>query len=129
MTIGFWCVLIAALLPLGSALVAKMSGGDFKPTDNHNPREFLDSLTGSRKRAHWAQQNGYEAFPPFAAAVIIAHIAHAPQLWIDGFAVAFVVLRVLYAVFYITDKASARSAAWGTGLACVIGLFVVSALA
>jgi uncharacterized MAPEG superfamily protein len=129
MTIAFWCVLIAAFIPLACSLTAKMSGSGFPPANNHNPREFLESLSGSRKRAHWAQQNTFEAFPPFAAAVIIAHIAHGSQQWVDGLAMAFVVLRVLYAVFYITDKASARSAAWGAALACMIGLFIVAARA
>ena len=126
MTIAFWCVLLAAIIPLGCAFFAKMSGSGFPVAANRNPREFLDALAGSRKRAHWAQQNSYEVFPPFAAAVIIAHIAQAPQGWVDGLAVAFVVLRVLYSVFYIADRATARSAAWMAGLACVIGLFATS---
>lgn len=127
MTIAFWCVLAAVFIPLVCSTTAK-SGG-FQPADNHNPREFLDGLGGRHKRAHWAQQNAFEAFPPFAAAVIIAHIAHGEQMWIDGLAVAFVVLRILHAVFYIGDKATARSAVWLLALACVVGLFVVAARA
>ena len=129
MTIALWCVLAAMFIPLGCSLTAKMSGSGFPAANNHNPREFLETLTGFRKRAHWAQQNSFEAFPPFAAAVIIAHLAHAAQTWVDGFAVGFVAMRILYAVFYVTDKASARSAAWMGALACVVGLFVVAARA
>lgn len=129
MTIAFWCVVAAMFIPLCCSMTAKMSGSGFPPANNHNPREFLESLTGFRKRAHWAQQNTFESFPPFAAAVIIAHIAHASQQWVDGLAIAFVVLRILYVVFYVTDKASARSAVWMAALACVVGLFVVAARA
>jgi uncharacterized MAPEG superfamily protein len=127
MTIAFWCVLIAALSSMIWTGIAKLGGSGFPASGNHNPRELLDALDGYRKRAHWAQLNSYEAFPPFAAAVIIAHIAQAPQMWIDYLAIAFVVFRLAYGVCYIKDWAGLRSAVWGCGLACVIALFVISA--
>lgn len=127
MTIAFWCVLAAALSSMIWAGVAKLGGSGFPASGNHNPRELLASLDGYRKRANWAQMNSHEAFPPFAAAVIIAHIAHAPQMWIDNLAIAFVVFRLLYGICYIKDWAAARSTVWGLGLACVIALFVISA--
>lgn len=127
MTIAFWCVLAAALSSMIWSGVAKLGGSGFPASGNHNPREVLESLDGYRKRAHWAQLNSYEAFPPFAAAVIIAHIAQAEQFWIDSLAIAFVVFRLLYGICYIGDWAAARSAVWGCGLACVIALFVIAA--
>lgn len=127
MTIAFWCVLIAALSTMIWTGVAKLGGSGFPASGNHNPREVLESLDGYRKRAHWAQLNSYEAFPPFAAAVIIAHIAQADQQWIDNLAIAFVVFRLLYGICYIKDWPAMRSAVWGCGLACVIALFVISA--
>jgi uncharacterized MAPEG superfamily protein len=93
MTIAFWTILAAALLPILSAGIAK--GGD-KTFDNAAPRAWLDAQSGWRRRANWAQQNHLEAFPPFAAAVLVAGIAGAPQHWADALAVAFVVLRVGY---------------------------------
>src|SRR5690606_6960879 len=128
MTIAFWCVLAAMFIPLCCSLVAKMTGSGFPTASNHIPREFLEALDGPRKRAHWAQQNSFEAYPAFAAAVIIAHIAQASQPWIDALALGFVVFRILYAFFYITDKATLRSAVWGLALVCVIGQFVVAGL-
>jgi len=129
MTIAFWCVLIAALLPMVWTGIAKMSGGGFPASGNHNPRELLEALDGYRKRAHWAQLNSYEAFPPFAAAVIIAHFVHATQPSIDNLAMAFIVFRIFYGICYVKDWASLRSAVWGLGMASVIGLFVVAAQA
>jgi uncharacterized MAPEG superfamily protein len=107
--------------------IAKMSGSGFPASGNHNPREVLESLDGYRKRAHWAQLNSYEAFPPFAAGVIIAQFVQATQTSIDYLAIAFIVFRVLYGICYVRDWAALRSVVWGAGFACVIGLFVVAA--
>ena len=60
--------------------------------------------------------------------MIIAHLAGAPQDRIDLLALLFLVLRLLHAVFYITDKASLRSYSWQFGMLCIVGLFVVAAL-
>ncbi|GAA5131248.1 MAPEG family protein [Alloalcanivorax gelatiniphagus] len=127
MTLAFWCVLIAILLPYAFTGFAKFQGG-FGLRENHNPRDFLNTLDGARKRAHWAQQNSFEVTPAFAAAVIIAQLAQtAPQNTIDGIAVAFVLSRVLYGVCYIADWASARSLVWFFGMGCIIALFVGTA--
>ena len=84
MTIAFWCVLVAGFLPYFGTLTAKIGGERF---DNSNPRDWLNAQSGFRKRANAAQHNSFEAFPFFAAAVIIAHLAGAPQGRIDLFAV------------------------------------------
>ena len=124
MTTAYWCVLAAALIPYFTVAVAK-SKGDF---DNAAPRDWLARQEGFRKRALWAHQNAFEAFAPFAAAVIIAQLAHAPQGWIDLFAVAFVLARIAYSALYILDKPSLRSIVWTIGFACVVGLFIIAAL-
>lgn len=125
MTIAYICVFIAIFLPFVFAGLAKSEGG----FDNARPRVWLDRLEGWRQRAHWAQLNTFEAFPPFAAGVIIAHQLNAAQAWIDGLAVAFLLFRGLYGVFYINDRATLRSIAWTGGFACVVGLFILAALA
>lgn len=127
MSIAYWCVLFAAYLPICWTAVAKFSGGDFAKDENRAPREFMDKLTGWRKRAHWAQLNGFEAFPPFAAAVIIAHLQGVPQPQLDGLALAFVLLRVLHGAFYLADLGYWRSVVWFSAVGCVIALFVMSA--
>jgi uncharacterized MAPEG superfamily protein len=129
MTIAYWCVLAAALLPYVFTGFAKTGRAESRRYDNHAPREWLDRLTGWRRRAHWAQLNAFEAFPPFAAAVIIAHLAGAAQARIDDLAVAFVALRVGHGALYILDHPRLRSLAWAFALGCVIGLFVIAARA
>ncbi len=77
----------------------------------------------------WAQQNAWEAFAPFAAAVLTAHILGADQNAANALAALFIVSRLLHGVFYILDLSTARSAAWFGGLVAVVGLFVAAALA
>ena len=124
MTVAFWCVLVAGFLPYFGTLTAKIGGERF---DNSNPRDWLNAQSGFRKRANAAQHNSFEAFPFFAAAVIIAHVAGAPQGRIDLFAVVFILARLFYIAFYVADMATLRSLAWFVGLGSVVALFLAVA--
>ena len=123
MTLAYWMVLAAALLPYVGTAYAKFAEGGAKTYDNSAPRAHLETLPPKRRRAHWAQMNGFEAFPAFAAAVIIAHLAGAPQARIDALASIFVAARLAYTFCYIYDRPTARSIVWAVGVACVLGLF------
>jgi uncharacterized MAPEG superfamily protein len=129
MTIGLWCILVAALLPLAFTVIAKYGHEAGIHRLNRQPRVYQAELSGYRARAHWAHLNGIEAFPPFAAAVLVAQFVRAPQNWIDLLAVAFIVLRLVYGAFYLADRPPLRSLTWFLGLGCTIGLFVVAAMA
>jgi uncharacterized MAPEG superfamily protein len=124
MTIAYWCVLAAILMPYIWTVTAKSSAPKF---DNNQPREWLAKLQGKGARAHAAQLNSFEAMPGFIGAVIIAHLAGAPQHQVDLLAVNFVVLRLFYGYLYIVDQATLRSVIWALALACVVALFVISA--
>lgn len=124
MTVAFWCVLVAGFLPYFGTLTAKIGGERF---DNSNPRDWLNAQSGFRKRANAAQHNSFEAFPFFAAAVIIAHVAGAPQGRIDLFAVVFILARLFYIAFYVADMATLRSLAWFVGVGSVVALFLAVA--
>jgi uncharacterized MAPEG superfamily protein len=127
MTIAYWALLAAIFLPYLFTGFAKFQGG-FGPKENHNPRDWLNTLEGSRKRAHFAQLNSFEVTPAFAAAVIVAHqIGAAAQGTLDGIALAFVASRILYGITYIADWATLRSLVWFFGMACIAALFIVSA--
>ncbi|MBS3785630.1 MAG: MAPEG family protein [Gammaproteobacteria bacterium] len=125
MTIAYWCVLVAIFIPLLFAGLAK-SRGDF---DNARPRRWLEQTEGWRQRAHWAQLNSYEAFAPFAAGVIIAHLAEAPQAIVNVLAVAFVLLRLGFGAAYLADRPTVRTLFWTGAFACVVGLFIVAGIA
>jgi uncharacterized MAPEG superfamily protein len=126
MTVALWCVLAAAGLIYLATLLAKV-GGRMPLRDNHSPRDWLDRLHGWPKRAHFAQQNGFETFPIFAAAVIVAQLAHAPQARIDTLALSFVGLRIAYLIVYLADLAHLRSVVWGAGMVCIVWLFFLGA--
>lgn len=127
MTLAYWMLLVAIVLPYAFTGFAKFQGG-FGPKENHNPRDFLAGLEGARKRAHWAQLNSFEVTPAFAAALLMAHqIGAAAQGTLDTIAVLFVVARVAYGVCYIADWASLRSLVWFAGMLCIVAFFVVSA--
>lgn len=122
LTVAYGCVIIAILMPVLFTGLAKFTGG-FRPKDNHNPRAYLDKLSGWRQRSNWAQQNTFESIPGFMAAVVIAHQMGGNQDNIDMLAISYIVIRVIYGALYIADIALLRSVAWGAGVACIIGLF------
>lgn len=125
MTTAHWCVLVAALMPYLWTVLAKLS----KPgLNNSQPRNFLNSLDGWGQRANWAQANSFEAFPAFAAAVIIGSLsANIEQNTLNILAIVFIICRLLHGVFYITDKATLRSIAWFIGIGSWVSIFVLSA--
>ena len=125
MTLAYWAVLAAAILPYLCTGLAKYGGPGF---DNAVPRPSMERLRGWRARADWSHRNHFEAFGPFAAAVVIAHLTAAAQPLIDGLAAGFIVARVLYTVAYVADWPSVRSAIWAVGFTCVMLLFCASLL-
>ncbi len=122
MTIAYWCVLAAAVLPYIIVTAAK-SGKNY---DNHAPRAHGTTSPGWRQRLNWAHLNAFEAFAPFAAAVIIAEQWRAPQNEIDTLALTFIGLRILHPVFYALDKPMLRSLVWAGAFMCVVALFLIN---
>ena len=129
MTLALWLVLVAAWLPYMTTAYSKFADGGARTYDNSAPRAHVEQLPPARRRAWWAQLNAFETFPAFAAGVIIAHIAGAPQGPVDMLAVAYVVLRLAYAWCYIYDRPTARSVAWALAQLCMTGLWVVAGMA
>jgi uncharacterized MAPEG superfamily protein len=121
MIVAYWCVLIAGLLPYAATLIAKSKKG----FDNANPRTWLAQQEGYRARAHAAQLNSFEAFPFFAAAVIIAQMRGAPPDTVNLLAIVFVAARVVFLALYVANLATLRTLAWLAGMACVVALFFV----
>ena len=128
-TLAYWCVLIAALLPIVCAGIAKW-GTLNKPRrdggfDNANPRAWLARQTDWRARANAAQANCFEALPFFIGAVIIAHQLGAYQARLDILAFVYIVLRLLYVMMYIAGLPTFRSVAWTLAFAVNMGIFFV----
>lgn len=120
MSLPFTCVLIAGVMPYLLIGIAKFGAREY---DHHRPREYMEAQSGWRLRAYWAHQNGFESFPLFAAAVIIAHLnqVHPPTL--NGVCLGFLGFRTLHAFFYLFDWATLRTMSWVGSLACIFYLF------
>lgn len=128
-TVAYWCVLIAALLPMGCAWLAKSGNlgksrkdGGF---DNHDPRAWMARQTDWRARANAAQANSFEALPFFIGAVIIAHLLGAGQTVLDMLALLFVLLRIFYVMMYVSDMPKARSAVWAAGFLVNVAILFI----
>ena len=121
MTLAFWCVLVAALLPyVPVSLAARL-------LDPHLPRKGVANLEGLPARAYGAHLNAFEAFPPFAAAVIISHIVQGASGLVNGLAVLFIVARLAHMGFYLADRQPLRTSSFLVGLIIVIVIFVQTA--
>ncbi|MDO9313226.1 MAG: MAPEG family protein [Burkholderiaceae bacterium] len=119
--ISTWCILIAALMPIACAGIAKW-GTFSKPAseggyDNSHPREWLARQNGWRLRANAAQANCFEALPFFIGALLWAQQIGVPQNRVDLLAVSFILLRCAYVAFYLLDRAGLRSLVWIAALA------------
>jgi uncharacterized MAPEG superfamily protein len=128
MTLAYWCVLVAALLPLVCAGLAKREGLGRRRSeggyDNENPRAWLSRQEGRSARANAAQANSFEALPFFIGAVVIAHQLAASQTLVDALAAAFVILRIAYIALYVNGQGAWRSLVWVLALAVNITLFL-----
>lgn len=124
MSLALWTLPVAALLPYVTVALAKGSGAGY---DNAAPRTWSAGLGGWRQRADWAHRNHFEAFAPFAAAVIVASLGgrHGPAA--DLLSGTFIAARIGYTAAYVTDRAAVRSALWFIGLGCTLALFCLGA--
>lgn len=125
MTVPMICVLVAfALIYVAHVpgLIARtQDSGGF---NNRQPRTQQAGLSGWGARAVAGHANAHEAFAPFAAAVIVNHLAGGDLRVASILSIGFVACRVAYHVAYLLDVDYLRTLVWFLGLACTIGLFV-----
>jgi len=124
-SVAYWCIVVAALLPYAWIVIAKRSGERF---NNRDPRPWLARQDNPLvQRANAAHLNAFEAFAPFAAGVLMAQAAGVPASLVQTLALAFVAFRILHGVLYITALHWLRSLVWLGGLVCVVWLMVAAA--
>ncbi len=121
MTIAELCLLAAVILTILSVMPARLDGA--REFDNGNPRDPRFYTPGLRARAMGAHLNGFEAFPFFAAAVILAEMRSVPQGTLNTLAIAFIAARIVYVLLYLTDRPTMRSTVWTIGFACNLAIF------
>ncbi|TAG06078.1 MAG: glutathione metabolism protein [Betaproteobacteria bacterium] len=130
MTIALFCIVLAALMPIACAGIAKWGAFGTHPRDggfdNRNPRDWLAKQEGYRKWANFAQANCWEALPFFAAAVIVNHMLGGAGVVANALAVAFIALRALFVYLYVTGKQGVRSMVWTAALAVNLAIFFLT---
>ena len=126
MTLAEWCVFGALLLYLST--IAAIKWIRFRTFDNSQPRDPAFYQDAIAQRALGAHQNGIEAFPFFAAAVLLAEFRQGPQHLIDELAVLFLIVRIAYVLTYLGNRPTLRSILWSAGLAINLGIFFMPVL-
>ena len=121
MTVAIWCVFIAGLLPYA------VFGPASAKLDSLKPRDSARTLEGLPARAYGAHLNHFEAFPFFAAAVLVAHIVEGPSATINWLAAAFILARLGYTFFYLNNLQPFRSISFFVGLLITMAIFVIPA--
>lgn len=125
MAIAYWCIVLTAFLPHLWITISKSAKG----YDNRNPRDWVAKQTQPRvQRGNAAHLNAFEAFPAFAAGVLMAQAAGVDPVRITILALVFLVVRILHGVFYLADKHMLRSLSWLIGILCVALLMVQAAM-
>jgi uncharacterized MAPEG superfamily protein len=121
MTVAEWCVFAVVALSLLTIVPVKWIGA--RQYDNAKPRDPAFYQDAIRARALGAHQNGIEAFPFFAAAVLLAEFRSAPQNLINELAVLFLIVRIAYVLTYIGNRPRLRSILWNLGFTINIVIF------
>src|SRR6201982_749142 len=121
MTAAEYCVFACvAIYLLTIVAVKRLGSGQY---DNAKPRDPAFYEDAIRARALGAHQNGIEAFPFFAVAVLLAEFREAPQNLINEFAILFLIVRVAYVLTYIGNRPRLRSILWNVGFIINIAIF------
>jgi len=113
MNIPILCLFFSALLliltkvPVGVAMY--LIKGKY---DNQNPRDQQSQLTGWGKRALAAHQNHFEAFPVFAAGVLLTQSLNIHSSRTDHYCLTFIACRILFTIFYCINWDKLRTLTW-----------------
>ena len=126
MTTAEWCVFATLLLYLLTITPIKWIG--FRRFDNSKPRDPAFYEDPIAARALGAHQNGIEAFPFFAIAVLLAEFRGGPQRYVNELAVLFVIVRIAYVLTYLGNRPTLRSILWNIGFAINCAIFFLPAI-
>jgi uncharacterized MAPEG superfamily protein len=98
-----------------------MTNGLLEPANYRDPTPRPVPLWG--KRADRAYLNALEAFAPFAAMVIVAHLAGKANAMTAFWAISYFWLRVAHAIVYWFGIPYVRTLVFTLGFVAVTGIF------
>ena len=113
LTAALWIPYIAA---------QSITNGLLRPANYLDPTPRPVPLWGAR--AHRAYLNAVECFAPFAALVIVAHVAGKADAMTAFWATSFFWLRLAHAIVYLFGVPYVRTVVFTLGFAAVAGIFV-----
>jgi uncharacterized MAPEG superfamily protein len=122
MTAPLYCLIAGFVL----TLVAKLPVLAYQwreGYDHRDPRGQRARLSGIAARARSAHQDAIEAFAPFAAAVLAAHLLGADPRRSSVLAVTWLVARTLHVLAYLADADYLRTGLALLSTVAVLGLF------
>jgi uncharacterized MAPEG superfamily protein len=90
------------------------------------PRASFDKLPDYAKRANWAHQNSFETFSIYSVAALMAYVTQQNTNEAVNLAIAFVVSRFLFSIFYIINFPLGRSLMFGIGSFATASLMIMS---
>ena len=96
--------------------------------DQSAPRAMFDKLPAYARRATWAHQNSFEALTIYGLAALMAYATGVESDWAKIAAIAFIIARLLYSVFYIANVPLLRSLMFAIGSLSGWTLFALSIL-
>ncbi|MEY2859013.1 MAG: hypothetical protein RLZZ74_3326 [Cyanobacteriota bacterium] len=96
--------------------------------DQSAPRAIFEQLPDYAQRATWAHQNSFEALTIYGLAALMAYSTGVESDWARIAAIAFLMARLLYSVFYILNIPLGRSLMFAIGSLCGWTLFGLSIL-
>jgi len=97
------------------------TNGPLQPTNYRDPTPRPLPLWG--RRADRTYLNAVEAFAPFAALVVVAHLAGKANAMTAFWATSFFWLRLAHAVVYLLAVPYVRTVIFTLGFICVAGIF------
>jgi uncharacterized MAPEG superfamily protein len=118
--LAFTAILTAALW-IPYIICQVMTNGPLEPSNYVDPAQRPVPLWG--KRADRTYLNAVEAFAPFAALVLVAHVSGKADAMTAFWATCFFWLRLAHAVVYLLAVPYVRTVIFTLGFVAVAGIF------
>ena len=118
--LAFTAILTAALW-IPYIICQVMTNGPLQPSNYADPDQRPVPLWG--KRANRTHLNAVEAFAPFAALVLVAHVSGKADAMTAFWAICFFWLRLAHAAVYLLAVPYVRTLIFTLGFVAVAGIF------
>lgn len=116
-----YTALLTAALWIPYIVAQVITNGFLEPTNYTDPAPRAVPLWG--QRAFRAHLNAVESFAPFAALVLIAHVASKENGMTAFWAMSFFWLRILHTLVFLSGLPYVRTVVFTLGFVAVCGLF------